>query len=191
MEINSNCFETFPVLRTPRLELREILPEDAQAIYEMRANGRVNQFIPRPQMTRYEAARELVEKTRNAYQDKQVIGWAGVLRDQQKIIGTCGFNSIDRYNLRAEIGGEMDVKYWGKHIAQEAVEAILHYGLNTMNLQTIEAKVSPDNRGAIYVMEQLGFVKEAHFKNRVYFNDRFDDMAVYTLHKGNEKFTRI
>ncbi len=191
MEINSDCFETFPVLRTHRLELRELLPEDAQAIYEMRANGRVNQFIPRPRMTEYEAAEELVEKTRTAYQNKQVIGWAGVLRDQKKIIGTCGFNSIDRYNLRAEIGGEMDVKYWGKHIAQEAVEAILNYGLNTMNLHTIEAKVSPNNRGAIYVMEQLGFVKEAHFKNRIYFNSMFDDMAVYTLHKGAEKFTRI
>lgn len=188
MQINQEVFKSFPKLRTNRLELREILPQDAQAIFEMRTNGRVNQFIPRPQMNTYEEAKQLVEKTRTAYQNKQAIGWAGILRDGKKIIGTCGFNTIEDYNLRAEIGGEMDVKYWGKHIAQEAVEAILNFGLNTMNLQTIEAKMSPNNRGAIYVMEQLGFVKEAHFKNRVYFNGKLDDMAVYTLHRGYEKF---
>lgn len=28
-------------------------------------------------------------------------------------------------------------------------------------------------------MEQLGFVKEAHFKDRIYFEGEFQDMAVY------------
>ena len=183
MEINHDVFASYPQLKTKRLVLRQIIPEDAQAIFEMRANGRVNQFIPRPTMTDLENAKLLVEKTNEAYTNKQGIGFAGVLRDNQKIIGTCGFTNIESYNLHAEIGGEMATEYWGKHIAQEAVEAILNFGLNTLNLQTIEAKVSPNNRGAIYVLEQFGFVKEAHFKNRIYRNNVFEDMAIYTLQK--------
>jgi ribosomal-protein-alanine N-acetyltransferase len=68
-------------------------------------------------------------------------------------------------------------------LAFEAVNAIVDIGLNSLNLQTIKAKVCPLNRGAIAILEKLGFVKDAHFKNRVYFNNVFSDMAVYTRHK--------
>lgn len=187
MELNQKVFDQFPVLKTPRLTLRNITTEDAVAIFKMRSNGRVNQFIARPTMTDEHSAQLLAEKTAKAYENKMAIGWAGVLRDRPEIIGTCGFNSIDVPNLHAEIGGEMATEYWGKNIAQEAFAAIIKFGLEVFNLQTIEAKVSPGNRGAIHVMESVGFVKEAHYRNRIYFNGNFLDMAVYTLHNGNQR----
>lgn len=186
---NLSVFDTFPVLETRRLILREILPEDATAIFGMRSNQRVNQFISRPDMTETTAAESLVERTRQAYSNKMAIGWAGALKDGTEIIGTCGFNSIDIPNLHAEIGGEMAVSHWGTFMAQEAVETILHFGLYTMQLHTIEAKVSPENRSAIAVLERMGFKREALFRERIYFNDQFLDMAVYTLHKGNEQLS--
>lgn len=184
---NHQVFEQFPVLKTPRLTLRSIQLDDAKRIYEMRSNGRVNEFITRLNMQQEADAFALAERTIAAYTNKQAIGWAGVLRDNQEIIGTCGFNSIDVINLRAEIGGEMATEFWGKKMALEAVKAIISFGFYQMNLHTIEAKVLPNNRSAIFVLEQLGFVKEAHFKDRICFNNHFMDMAIYTLHCGNEK----
>lgn len=186
--INEDVFNRFPVLRTNRLTLREIRTDDARRIFDMRSNGRVNQFIARPGMQKEEDAQSLAQRTIDAYKNKQAIGWAGILRDNQDIIGTCGFNTIDPYNLRAEIGGEMATAYWGKHIAAEAVAEIIRFGLDVMNLHSIEAKVSPANRGAIYLLEQMGFEKEAHYKDRIYFNGAYSDMAVYSLIKGNEKY---
>lgn len=167
--------------------MRALKPADAQQIYAMRANGRVNEFIARPQMQNHEQAMGLTERSIAAYHNKQGIAWAGILRDNDEIIGTCGFNSLDIINLHAEIGGEMATEYWGKGIAVEAVKAIISFGLDHMNLHTIEAKVSPDNRSAIFLLEQLGFKKEAHYKDRILFNNAFIDMAVYSLLKGNEK----
>jgi len=180
MKLNESVFNDFPVLITKRLTLRAIDLEDARQIFEMRSNGRVNQFIPRPEMEKAEEAVELVERTRNAWKNKQAIGWAGLLRGKSEIIGTCGLTSIDPDNLRAELGGEMHVSYWGKHIAFEAVSAIVHFGFHELGLHSIEAKVSPDNRGAIYLLELLGFKKEAHFHDRILRNGRFSDMSVYT-----------
>lgn len=188
MKLNESVFDKFPVLRTKRLVLMEITPEAGDAIYNMRSNGRINQFIPRPIMQNHQEGKELAIKTQESFYKKKAIGWAGILRGQGEVIGTCGFNSIDFHNLHAEIGGEMEVKYWGKHLAQEAVETIIHFGLSSMNLKTIEAKVSPDNRGAIFVLKELGFVQEALFKSRIYYKDKFDDMAVYTLHRGKENY---
>lgn len=188
MSVNLDIFNAFPVLKTKRLTLREIRMDDADKIFEMRSNGRVNQFIARNNMSNREDSRKLAEKTILAYQNRQAIGWAGILRDNHTIIGTCGFNQIDFPNLRAEIGGELSIDYWGKNIAQEAVVAIVKFGLDIMNLHSIEAKVSPDNRGAIFLMEKMGFKKEAHFVDRIYFNEKFSDMAIYSLIKGNESY---
>lgn len=188
MKVNTDVFNQFPVLKTNRLTLREIRASDAEAIFGMRSNGRVNQFIARNTMQNREDAALLAEKTMQAYQNKLAIGWAGILRDSNEIIGTCGYNQIDFPNLRAEIGGELSVDYWGKNVAFEAVAAIIQFGLNVMNLHSIEAKVSPGNRGAIFLMEKIGFKKEAHYVDRIYFNNAFSDMAVYSLIKGNENY---
>jgi ribosomal-protein-alanine N-acetyltransferase len=185
MSLNLSVFDEFPTLQTTRLQLRDIQLEDAEAIFAMRSNGRVNQFIARPQMQQLEDAQALVARTQRAFADRLAIGWAGILRQGSTIIGSCGFNSIEPQNHHAEIGGEMATEYWGKGIAQEAVKAILQFGLDTLGLHTIEAKVNPGNRGAIYVMESLGFQKEAHYRDRIRFQDQFWDMAVYTLIKGN------
>ena len=186
MKVNISVFDTFPILVSKKLTLREIRLSDAKQIFEMRSNQRVNQFIARPTMEAVESAEQLVERTLLAYHNRQGIGWAGLLKNSEKIIGTCGLNNIDLPNLRAEIGGELATEYWGKKIAIEVVIAIIQFGLYHMLLHTIEAKVSPDNRSAIYLLESLGFYKEAHFADRIYFNGQFMDMAVYTLIKGNE-----
>lgn len=183
MEINKTIFDAFPVLKTARLTMREIRMADAEKIFEMRSNGRVNQFIARDNMDKIEKSLDLTERTINAFKTKAGIGWAGILRNNNQIIGTCGFNQIDYLNLRAEIGGELSTEYWGKNIAFEAVNAIIEFGFDVMNLHAIEAKVSPNNRGAIFILSALGFEKEAHFKDRIYFNNQFFDMAVYTLIK--------
>lgn len=183
---NNDVFDAFPILQTKRLTLREIRIEDAIAIFNMRSNKRVGEFIARPQMQQHDDATQLAERTINAYRNKQAIGWAGVLRNGEGIIGTCGYNSIDVPNMHAEIGGEMATDFWGKYLAAEAFAAIIQFGLQHMNLHTIEAKVSPQNRSAIYLMEQIGFKKEAHYHQRIFFNNTFLDMSVYTLISGQE-----
>ena len=187
MTINTAVFDSFPILKTDRLTLRDIRLEDAEAIFKMRASGHVNRFMARHTMTEMEAAEALVQKTRDAYDNQKAIGFAGILRDKKEIIGTCGLTNFDAPNLRAELGGELSVHYWGKKIAIEAVSTILDFGLNTVNLHAIESWIEPGNRGAIAVMERLGFVKEAHFRDKQFFKGEFRDMTVYTLFKGNEK----
>ncbi len=180
-EISTLCFQEFPVLKTDRLTLREIRESDASEIFDMRTNDRVNQFMARPEMGTMDDSVQLIKRTNEAYANKQGIGWAGILRDNNAIIGTCGFNSIDYPNLHAEIGGELSVDYWGKNIAVEAVSAIVNFGIHEMNLHTIEAKVSPENRGAIFLLEHLGFKKEAHYRDRVYNKGQYMDLAVYSI----------
>lgn len=178
--INEQYFQEFPILQTNRLLLRNLSLEDANSVFKMRANSMVNRFIGRDNMAEEKNAKELVNKTINAYKNKQAIAWAGVLRDEKLIIGTCGLMGIEHQNRRAEIGGEMWVDYWGKNLAIEAVTAIVNFGFEKLNLLAIEAKVSPLNRGAIAILSNLGFEQEAYFKDRFFHHGNYHDLAVYT-----------
>src|ERR1051326_5247884 len=100
--INTEVFRHFPVLHTPRLLLREVMPEDAEEIFRMRSNPNVNRFIAREEMQDVDDAQKLVEKVRGNYAAQNGIAWAAQLRGSGNIIGTCGFNRIEHANLRAE-----------------------------------------------------------------------------------------
>lgn len=177
-----NLMSPFPVLETPRLILRDMRMEDAAAIFKMRADVRVSEFISRQPASELTEAQELVKRVITAWENKQTIAWVATRKNSKdrEMIGACGFNRIDFLNHRAEIGGEMAVNHWGKFFAIEAVKAIIDFGFNQMKFHSLEAKVSPDNRSAIYLLEKLGFVKEAHFHDFYFFEGGYHDLAVYS-----------
>jgi len=180
-EFNNTVFEIFPEMETKRLKLREIRESDLTQIFEIRREPRVNQFIARDVIKTESEALEIIHKVKASFHEKQGIGWAVTLKDEDKLIGTFGYNMLDKPNYHAEIGGELNIAYWGTRIAEEATRAIIDFGLKQLALHTIEAKVSPDNRGVIYLLTKLGFIKEAHYSQRVYHKGYFQDMAVYSL----------
>jgi hypothetical protein len=60
---------------------------DAHAVFGMRSNGRINEFIQRPNMQTLQQAEKLVAKVNENYNNKQVFAWAGFIRDNE-LIGT-------------------------------------------------------------------------------------------------------
>lgn len=174
-------FDPFPVLRTSRLLLRDLRPEDAAPIFAMRSDPRNTLFIRRPLQQEITEAENLVAAVRKLYEDRTALAWAAILRDGNSIIGTCGLRNIDHVHRRAEIGGELLPQYWGKGIAPEAVYAILDHAFGPMNLHSVEARVLPGNRSAIALIESMGFQQEALFRDYFFYEDRFHDLAVYSL----------
>jgi ribosomal-protein-alanine N-acetyltransferase len=184
-EFNSGIFDNFPLLNTSRLLLREMGPADAPAIFAMRSNDSVRRYISRPLMTDIREAEELVQKVMTSYKNKEAIGWAAIHKDKWVYTGSFGYRTIDTPNLRAEIGGEMDPAFWGKGLAKEAFGEVVRFGLEHMNLHTIEAQVWPENKSAVALLEQFGFEKEGHLKECMLVNGKFADRAIYTLVNKN------
>jgi ribosomal-protein-alanine N-acetyltransferase len=183
-EFNHQVFEQFPLIETDRLLLRNMVISDAPKILEFRQDDRIRAFISRERMENIESAEDLISRVISGYTNKTMIAWGGVHKSSNTFIGSCGFNKIDIPNLRAEIGGELSVDAWGKRIAPEAVKQIMQFGFNHMNLHSIEARVSPNNRSAISLLEFLGFTKEAHFTDYYQYNGQWQSLAIYTaFHK--------
>jgi hypothetical protein len=61
------------------------------------------------------------------YRAGEFFDWAVVLRENQKMIGTCGFTSFSYEHNSAEIGYVLNPSYWGQGIALEAVQAVMYF----------------------------------------------------------------
>lgn len=179
LEVN---FEPFNELTTARLLLRKIVPEDAPAIYELRTNEKVMQFIDKEPMKSSEESKVLVEKIIKDLEDNNGITWCICLPgNKQQLIGTIGFWRLEKHNYRAEIGYMLHPQYWNKGFMQEAVKAVIEYGFKQMKLHSIMANINPGNIASAALLKKTNFVREAYFKEDYYFRGKFLDSAIYSL----------
>ncbi len=178
-------FLPFPVLNTKRFIMRQLVANDAQEIFNLRSNPRVMEFIARELLQTIDEATKVIERLNGGVATNDWLFWGLVPKGGDKLIGTTCLWNISKENYRAEIGYDLLPEFHGQGIMSEAIMAILDYGFNTMGLHSVEANVNPGNKASIKLLEKHGFVKEAHFKENVFFNGRFIDSAIYSLHNPN------
>lgn len=176
LELN---FSPFPVLRTERLLLREIVPVDAQALFVLRSDPRVMQHIARPPAASIEDAESLIEHLRAVFEDRTAIVWALTRHGDPELVGTIGLWRIDAEHHRGELGYLLRPELWRQGITREAATAVIDHGFSALQLHRIEACVGPANTASSAVLESLGFAREAHLVQNVRFGGVFLDTLMY------------
>ncbi len=174
-------FTPFPELATERLNLRELKDADKTEIFALRSSEPVMKFIARARMETMDEAQRLINRLNTGIANNEWIFWGVVLKGEQKIIGTVCIWNISEKDMRAEIGYDLMPEFQGKGLMQEAVNAILDYGFNQMKLHSMEANINPDNVASIRLIEKHNFVREAYFKENVFFGGQFRDTVIYSL----------
>ena len=174
-------FDPFPELHTPRLLLRKLKKDDAPQLFVLRSDERVMQFIDRPRAKSVIEMEPFIEQiNENAATGNSVL-WAICLKeDPGTLIGTICFWHIDVDNYRTETGYLLHPEHWRKGIMKEAILSILDYGFNKMKLHSVEARFTPGNIASEAVLLSTGFVKEAHFRENVFYIGQFFDTVVYS-----------
>ena len=173
-------FSSFPTLQTPRLTLREVVADDAEAIFKMRSDERVMRYLGRPLHTDISESAQLIEAYRAGFAQHEGVTWAICLHEQPALIGTITFWKMDKVNHRAEIGYTLSADYWRRGIMDEAMTAALEYAFRTLNFHSIEANTAPENEASGRILEKHGFVQEAYFRENFYFEGRFLDSRIYS-----------
>jgi len=174
-------FQPFPELTTERLLLRRVTMEDALAIFFLRSDETVLQFISREPAKTIQEAEEFIKRIDSEIDANEVILWAIALRDDPgKLIGTICYWQLQKENYRAEIGFVLHPHYWRKGIMKEAVLKVIEYGFSTLRLHSIEAHINSSNTASAAILESTGFVREAYLKENVFFGGKFLDTAIYS-----------
>lgn len=178
-------FSPFPELTTERTFLRKLDIADKPAIFQLRSDERVMRYIARRKMEHPDEAGRLIERLITAADTNDSISWAMVSKGDTNLIGTLCLWNISEQDMRAEIGYDLMPEFQGRGLMQEAMDAVLNYGFTIMNLHTIEAFINAENQASINLVKRKKFVREAYFKENVFFDGKFQSSVIYTLHNPN------
>ncbi|QOS97390.1 GNAT family N-acetyltransferase [Brevibacterium sp. JNUCC-42] len=121
---------------TERLLLREMTIEDAEVLYSYWSDDEVTKYMNVSSFSSVDQAKEMIQLLLDLGKEDKAYRYSIVLQETNEVIGTCGFNYIDRENNRAEVGFDVH------------------------ELNRIEAKVEPENVNSMLVLSKQSFVNE-------------------------------
>lgn len=174
-------FNPFPILNTPRLILRRPVDADAEDLFEMRSDPQVMEFIPRPLAKTPEDVRSLISMIDGFVESNERINWAIEWRESGKAIGMIGYVNIKPEHDRAEVGYSLARAWHRKGIMREALERVMTYGFDIMQLHSIEAIIDEQNAASGNLLERVGFRKEACFIEDFFHEGRYRNSVHYGL----------
>ena len=169
-------------LETERLILRDFIKEDWQRVLEYQSD---------PMYLRYY---DWTERTPEAVQE--FVGWfldhqqqdprfkfqlAVTLKSDNLLIGNCGVRMDNVDAMEADIGYELDPKYWNHGYATEAAHAIVDFGFSRFGVHRIWAHCVADNLGSANVLEKLGMRLEGRLREKEFYKDRWWDTLMYAI----------
>jgi ribosomal-protein-alanine N-acetyltransferase len=174
-------FSPFPEIKTKRLLLRRMTIDDAAEILNLRSSEEVMQYIDRERAVTIKDAEIFLGRINASVDSNNGILWGITLKeDPEKLIGNIGFWRLIKEHYRAEVGYMLNPAFWKKGIMKEALQEVINFGFNSMNLHSIEANINPGNAASAALLESTGFIKEAYFKEDFFFNGAFHDTIIYS-----------
>ena len=167
-------------LRTGRLLLRPIRPDDAAFYFELVNTDAWLTYIGDKGIRSVEQARESIINGPMAMREQHGVTFHVVsLLDDPAPLGVCGL--ILRDTLPGiDIGYAFLPTAWGRGYAREAAQAVAMQGRDTLGLTRLFGIVSPGHEASIRVLEHLGM----RYRETLKIRDDGQDTLLYAVEFG-------
>jgi [ribosomal protein S5]-alanine N-acetyltransferase len=175
------AFTHFPTLTTQRLRLRQIDATDTDALFAIYSDEETMRFYGEDVHRSSAETRVMIGQTHEGYRQRRSIRWGITLKDQNTIIGSCGFHHFNLDSHHVETGYSLKRAFWGQGIMTEAMRAVLDFGFSELQLHRIEAIIDIANTRSKNLLLKLGFTYEGYLRQRFYFHDQFEDEHFFGL----------
>ena len=177
-----------PVLDTENFVIRAFERKDLEVFVEYRSDEIVAKYQNWENYTSQDA-NELFESM-----DYSSFGTEGKwyqlaisMRESDRLVGDLAVHFIDQDQI--EIGFTVSPEYQGKHVATEAVSSFLCYVFGELNKHRVIATTDVENTASYRLLEKLGFRREAHFIQNIFFKGAWGEEYQYALLHSEQKFT--
>jgi ribosomal-protein-alanine N-acetyltransferase len=175
-------FDTFPQLETTHLVLRELRSGDAESLFAVLGDEEVTQFYDDEVFRDVSQAVEQIEAWTAGFSARRRVRWGIAQRENDEIIGTCGYYGFHNWHKRAGIGYELARSFWRQGIMTEALGAIIEFGFERIGLNRVEAVVMPGNDGSVKLLGGLGFHQEGVLREYENWGDKgCVDLMMFSL----------
>lgn len=177
-------FKNTPTFETERLILRKLTMDDAEDIFAYASDPEVSKFVPWDTHSSVDDSKAFIRFTLDRYESDEAGEWGIILKETGRLIGCTGLPWTDMKNRRAEIGYVLARPYWGNGYMPEAVERVLKFAFEEMDINRMECCHFLPNEKSGRVMRKAGMTYEGTARDRVLVKGRFWDVAQYAILKA-------
>ncbi|HME53868.1 MAG TPA: GNAT family protein [Candidatus Lokiarchaeia archaeon] len=133
-----------------------------------------------------EAVKKQVEDNANVSQKSDLIWFIVWHNADARTIGEAKLTRITWANRNAALWvGIGDTDYWHQGLGREAGDLALGYAFDELNMHKIIVHVIIDHERAIAALEAAGFNREVTYREQVYFDYTYHDLAVYAMFEAD------
>lgn len=148
-------------METERLLLRQFRHDDWEDLHEYLSQEEVVEYEPYGVFTPEESRQEAIRRSGDAS------FWAVCLKDTEKLIGNV-YLAKQHFDTW-ELGYVFNRSFQGKGYATEAIRALLDVIFAEQGAHRAVAMCNPMNRASWRLLERLGFRREGHLLQNIYF----------------------
>lgn len=167
-------------LETERLILQPFKKEDASRIRDLANDKELASILGLPHPYELKHAEDWIALHSDQIAAGDEYPLAIVFKELEEIIGTLTLR-IDKSNHKGELGYWIGKAYWGNGFATEAVNKIIEFGFNELNLNKIWASAISRNIGSKTVLEKAGLQKEGTLTQNKLLHGKYEDVDVYGM----------
>lgn len=176
-------FTPFPSLPTPRLILRALQPSDLNDLYEYASDPQIDQYVPWEHYKDIDEARENLNGFLEEYEKDGLGAWGIEHQADRKLIGIINTSIPHRIHRRVEVGYTIARENWGHGFATEALQALIQFGFEKMDLLRIEAVILPQNTASARVLLKAGMQYEGLLRHYQVWRGQPCDLQMYAIVK--------
>ncbi len=173
--------EKLPVIEASRVRFRHLEEADIDSLFAIFSDEEAMRYWGSPPFAERGDAVNYLADIHEHFRKKTLFQWGIAQKSDDKIIGTSTLFHTDEKNRRAEIGYALNREFWGKGYITEALNSLLKFAFEELNLHRIEADVDPRNLASIRVLERFGFQKEGYLRERWIVQGEIQDALFYGL----------
>lgn len=163
------------ILETERLIIRKLTIEDAPFFFELVNDPDWIRFIGDRKVKTVDDAQDYL--TNRIFKSYETFGfgfYAVVEKTNQQVMGISGFVKRDELE-HVDVGFAFLPKGRGQGFALESTQALINYGVNSLNFETILAIANNDNKRSHNLLKKLGF----RFKKHVQLYDEEQEISLF------------
>ena len=172
------------IIQTQRLTIRNLKREDLTDFHSYRCDSEVTKYQSFNVMSLQDAEQFInLQKHKTFGKPGEWVQYGIENKATNKIIGDCAIK-LDESDVRiAEVGITISAAAQKNGYANEALLAILKFLFSIENFHRVVEIVDAENAASIALLKSIGFRKEGHFINNIFFKGKWGSEFQFAMNK--------
>lgn len=172
-------------IKTVRLEIRNLQAKDLEDFNVYRSNPEISKYQGFDVQS-LEESKVFIERQSDKKFGKpgEWVQYGIVNSKTGRLIGDCAIKLEEDIRI-ATIGITLSHKEHKKGYAKEAMFGILEFLFSREDFHRVEEIVDTENTASINMLESIGFRREGHFVENIFFNGKWGSEYQYAMNKSD------